>query len=299
MKVRPDATAKVLDFGLAKVLDPSAGGELELAGSPTITSPAHLTRGMILGTAAYMAPEQAKGKHVDTRADIWAFGCVLYEMLTGCKPFDGEDITDTIVAVVTRQPDWSALPTAVPQPVLTLLRRCLEKHPQKRLPHIGVARLEIDEALSLPSLVPESPAPARLFGRSWRAGLPALAAAGAVMLIVGGLGGWWWARSGTPPAVGPVYRSTLIIPHRLSARAPSFRYALSPDGRRLAYVGSDSGLATPRVLIRSLEGLTAQPLTGTERATSPFWSPDGRSVAFFAVVYRLCTLRRVVCSSMS
>ena len=150
IKVRHDGTVKVLDFGLAKALDPGGGLAASvssaLAGSHTITSPAMTLHGVILGTAAYMSPEQAKGKPVDTRADIWAFGCVLYEMLTGRRAFKGDDVTDTLTSVMRDTPDWSALPAPTPEPIRTLLRRCLAKDPRERVPHIAVARLDIDDA---------------------------------------------------------------------------------------------------------------------------------------------------------
>ena len=161
IKVRPDGTVKVLDFGLAKALEQGSGigdqgsgtgtsdhADRRLANSPTITSPAAMTvGGMILGTAAYMSPEQAKGRRVDKRADIWAFGCVLYEMLTGRKAFSGEDVTDTIVAVMSREPDWTALGADTPSSIRRLLRRCLTKNVKQRLSDIAVARLEIDDAV--------------------------------------------------------------------------------------------------------------------------------------------------------
>ena len=147
IKVRPDGAVKVLDFGLAKALEGSSGaasgwdGAGQLVNSPTITSPAMTQRGMILGTAAYMSPEQAKGKPVDRRADIWAFGAVLYEMLTGHRAFPGEDVTDTLAFVITQEPDWTALPGSTPPSVRTLLRRCLEKDRKRRLADAGDARL--------------------------------------------------------------------------------------------------------------------------------------------------------------
>ena len=143
IKLRGDGQIKVLDFGLAKALAPAdAGLAPPMDNSPTITSPFQMSQlGIILGTAAYMSPEQAKGKPVDKRADIWAFGCVLYEMLTGTRPFAGEDVTDTLAAIVRADPDWSALPAGTPPHVRTLLRRCLEKDRRERLPDIGAARL--------------------------------------------------------------------------------------------------------------------------------------------------------------
>src|SRR5467141_3521472 len=151
IKVRGDGAVKVLDFGLAKAMDPqsSSAAAAALANSPTITSPAAMTAaGIILGTAAYMSPEQARGKVVDKRTDIWAFGCVLYEMLTGVRPFGGDDVTDTIAAVVRADPDWSKLRADTPAAIRRLLRRCLEKDRIRRLPDAADARLEIDEALS-------------------------------------------------------------------------------------------------------------------------------------------------------
>src|SRR5215467_6722612 len=147
IKLRDDGTVKVLDFGLAKALEPASANSPALTASPTITTPAQMTGvGMILGTAAYMSPEQAKGRPADKRSDIWAFGCVLYEMLTGKRAFDGDDVSDTLAAVLRGEPDWSALPRDTPTPLRTLLRRSLQKDRTRRLPDIGVARLEIDEA---------------------------------------------------------------------------------------------------------------------------------------------------------
>jgi serine/threonine protein kinase len=150
VKVRPDGAVKVLDFGLAKALDPQAlsPAAAALANSPTLTSPAAMTvAGTILGTAAYMSPEQARGKPADKRSDIWAFGCVLYELLTGARAFGGEEVSDTLAFVLTKEPDWAALPPNTPTPIRRLLSRCLEKDRRRRLADIADARLEIDEAL--------------------------------------------------------------------------------------------------------------------------------------------------------
>ncbi len=149
IKVRPDGSVKVLDFGLAKATEAVTSAPLSLSMSPTVTSPAAITGGgVILGTAAYMSPEQARGKLVDKRSDVWAFGCVLYEMLTGRRAFDGEDVTDTLSRVLQREPDFTALPPETPQAVRKLLGSCLQKDRQKRLPQIAVAAFQIDEALS-------------------------------------------------------------------------------------------------------------------------------------------------------
>src|SRR5471032_1226574 len=162
IKVRADGTVKVLDFGLAKAMEPAAGSSSNMSLSPTLSM--HATQaGIVLGTAAYMAPEQARGKSVDKRADIWAFGVVLYEMLTGRRAFPGDDITDTIVSVVSKEPDWSALPAATTVGLRRLLARCLKKEPKVRLQAIGEARVQIDELLSgtpeeMPTAVVAQPA---------------------------------------------------------------------------------------------------------------------------------------------
>jgi Tol biopolymer transport system component len=281
IKARDDGTVKVLDFGLAKALDQQSatGNQESIANSPTITSPAMTMRGVILGTAAYMAPEQAKGKPVDKRADIWAFGCVLYEMLTGRRAFDGEDVTDTIAAVVSKEPDWSRLPAGTTPPAIQrLLRRCLVKDRRNRLPDIGVARLEIEEAMV---------STGELVGGASVSRSRGISIAAAIMLAVvamgaAALGTWYWTARRDAPASGSSYRSTLIVNENLNARAPGSRMALSPDGRRLAYVGAASADTRIRLWIRTLSGAGANSLDGSDGANSPFWSPDSRFVAFFA-----------------
>jgi serine/threonine protein kinase len=179
VKVRPDGTVKVLDFGLAKALEGPAGHDLHPTGSasPTITSPAMTRMGVILGTAAYMSPEQAKGQTADRRSDLWAFGCVLYEMLTGRRAFPGEDLTDTLAAVIMREPDWAALPADTPPPVRRLLRRCLRRDRRARLADASTARIEIDEARSQPDaeLRPSSQAVGRRERRLWGSAVGLLA----------------------------------------------------------------------------------------------------------------------------
>src|SRR5688572_3379968 len=176
VKIRDEGTVKVLDFGLAKALSPAAASGSGLTMSPTLSLQA-TNAGVILGTAAYMAPEQARGRAVDTRADIWAFGVVLFEMLAGQRPFDGESISDTLASILKSEPQWSALPSDVPPSVVRVLRRCLQKDPQKRLQHIGDARLELDE----PESAPRAQAGHRIRGERllWGAALMvAVAAAG-------------------------------------------------------------------------------------------------------------------------
>src|SRR6185436_2883809 len=170
------------DFGLAKATEP-AGGAANVSQSPTITTPAMTAAGVILGTAAYMSPEQAKGRVADKRSDVWAFGCVLYEMLTGKRAFDGEDVSETMAAVIRADPDWSRLPASTPPHVRTLLRRCLQKDPRKRLPDIGAARLELDDDQVEAAA---SPAPAVVARPWWRRALPAVTSA----LIAGVVAGF-------------------------------------------------------------------------------------------------------------
>jgi eukaryotic-like serine/threonine-protein kinase len=281
VKLRPDGRVKVLDFGLAKALAPSEFGSdpsrPPLDQSPTITSPFQLSQmGIILGTAAYMAPEQAKGKTVDKRADIWAFGCVLFEMLTGKRPFIGEDVTDTLAAIVRGDPEWSALPAGTSTPVRKLLRRCLEKDRRERLPDIGAARLELKDALAADSVAapavaaPIAPARRRTSILPWLLAAASLAAAAILAYVLF-----------TQPA--PETRSfrALIMPPSPLTGAPALRLHLSPDGRRLAFVAPDDSGRTV-LWIRPLDGLSAQPLAGTVNASSPFWSPDSRWVAFIA-----------------
>jgi eukaryotic-like serine/threonine-protein kinase len=277
IKVRDDGTVKVLDFGLAKALDQDlkTSGPQDLVNSPTITSPAMTMRGVILGTAAYMAPEQAKGKVVDKRADIWAFGCVLFEMLTGKRAFRGDDTTDIITSVMRDTPDWHALPPATPSSIRTLLRRCVEKDPRKRAPHIGIARLEIDEAMTSTGELAGTPAARR--SRTFEAI--------AIAVIVVALAvGWASSRYFAPPATpsGAMYLSTLILAENLNARPPSQRLALSPDGRRLVYAATDGPEGRVKLFVRSLDRPTSQVLAGSENAIGPFWSADGRFVAFYA-----------------
>ncbi len=276
IKVRADGTVKVLDFGLAKVMDPAAGSIPEAMNSPTITSPAMTQAGMILGTAAYMAPEQAKGKAADRRADLWAFGAVLFEMLTGTRAFRGEDVTDTIVSVISKEPDWTRLPAATPAALRRLLTRCLKKDVKTRLQAIGDARVQIDELLSG---APEdasgvSMAPPTASWRGGRLWMAAFAVASLVAVAVA-VPALRHLRE-TPPSAPPETRTEIGTP---TTDEPT-SFALSPDGRQIVFVASGDGAS--RLWLRSLGTTTAQPLAGTEGATLPFWSPDGRSVGFFA-----------------
>lgn len=244
--------------------------------SPTITSPAMTQAGMILGTAAYMAPEQARGKTVDRRADIWAFGAVLFEMLSGTRAFRGEDVTDTIVSVISKEPDWTRVPAATPARLRQLLTRCLKKDARTRLQAIGDARVQIDELVSgaVDDSGGSSPAVPTTTASS-RGRLPWIAAAAVLAVLVAAMATptLRYLRQ-APPLVPPEMRVDITTP---ATDAP-LQFALSPDGRSLVFVASGDGPS--RLWLRSLDQTEARPLAGTEGATQPFWSPDGRSIGF-------------------
>jgi serine/threonine protein kinase/Tol biopolymer transport system component len=274
IKVRPDGTVKVLDFGLAKALEPSGAAAQGLSMSPTITSPAMTQMGVILGTAAYMSPEQARGRPVDKRADLWAFGCVLYEMLTGAAPFRGEDVTETLAAVVKSDVDWKRLPGATPPAVATLLGRCLRKDPRQRLGDAGAARLEIEDALSAPP-AREVPTIGTPRFRTWWAGI----AVGSLIAVAGLATALWFGRSA--PQSTPAASARLVIPLPADMElVDGASVAISPDGTRLAYVASQGGVS--QVYMRSLNAFESRVLAGTKRAAGVFFSPDGQSIGFFA-----------------
>jgi len=271
VKVRTDGTVKVLDFGLAKAFDLNSAGTVDAGASPTITSPGLMTgAGVILGTAPYMSPEQARGQPIDKRTDIWAFGCVLFEMTTGRMAFAGGTISDTIAAVLERAPDWTALPPATPPPVRQVLARCLEKDPKQRWRDIGDVRLELDDAAAWrPQTSGTSPKTSRTGERAAWAVLVALTAAAAFMVTP-------LFRTTPPP---PEVRFTLLFPRGVPSTFAQL--AISPDGQQL--VVAPGFLQQPSALwLRPLASTSGQMLAGTEGASFPFWSPDGRSIGFFA-----------------
>ena len=284
IKVRADGTVKVLDFGLAKASGPgdvTAGTrgirQPDLTQSPTITSPAMLTGvGMILGTAAYMAPEQAKGKPADKRCDMWAFGCVLYEMLTGTRAFQGDDVSDTLAAVLRGDVDWSLLPDSTPAGIGTLLRRSLRKDRTHRLGDAGTARIEIEEALAVPSVPPAARAPfwrkAVPLGVAIPVGLAAVLAA-AVIAVVS------VPRPPSREETPGVARLSLAVP-RDTELTEGASVAVSPDGTQVAYVGRRG--SSRQLYLRRLSDLESRPLAGTDSAGAPFFSRDGQWVAFTA-----------------
>jgi eukaryotic-like serine/threonine-protein kinase len=289
IKVREDGTVKVLDFGLAKLTE--AGGAVRTGSdhpsqSPTLTSPAMTAIGMILGTAAYMSPEQARGRAVDKRTDVWAFGAVLYEMLTAKRAFDGEDVTEMMASVVKSTPDWSALPAETPPQVVTLIQRCLEKDRQARIADMAVAKFLLAGHVSsgVPSNVVVAP-PAGAGARSWRQALPWVIGAAVLSLLVGASIGWLMPRRATEvPLVTRlqmnVFPADQLVGSIASVRPARTAIALSPDGRTVAFVAT-SGNVT-QLYIRGLDRAEASPVHGTEGASEPFFSPDGAWIGFRA-----------------
>jgi serine/threonine-protein kinase len=272
IKVRSDGTVKVLDFGLAKATDP-AGSSPNLTTSPTLSLATQA--GVLLGTAAYMPPEQAKGKTVDKRADLWSFGCVLFEMLTGRRPFEGETISDVLARIIEREPDWTALPAKTPRTVRTLLRRCLEKDLRRRMDSAAVARLEIEEA-SISSATSELPPNEVRRYAQWPSRV--LVPVAVLAAAVGAVAMWTITRPAqAPPA--PVNRYAIRLPpaQPIAFSINDRDVALSADGTRLAYAAGDNA----QLMVRALDQLDAVPLQGIANARAPFLSPDGRWIGFF------------------
>jgi Tol biopolymer transport system component len=259
--VRPDGHVKVLDFGLAKILEQVVPAQ-ELADSPTMTGTGTVIGQALLGTAAYMSPEQARGQEASRSSDIWAFGCVLFEMIAGRPVFGGETATDILGSVVMREPDWAMLPRDTPLNIKRLLTRCLQKDRKRRLHHIADARLDLDEVV-----VADTP--------RRRALVPWVVAAGAIAVAVAG-GVALYMRGGTPAALEQRVEISTPPARRFSLQS----FAISPDGTKLAFVVA--GESQPQLWWRSLDSVTARPLEGTQGARQPFWSPDSQSIGFFA-----------------
>jgi eukaryotic-like serine/threonine-protein kinase len=272
VKVRPDGTVKVLDFGLARAFDASSSisSSVEtLANSPTITSPAMTAAGVILGTAAYMSPEQARGQVVDRRADVWAFGCVLFEMLTGRRVFDGSSVVDAIGAALHKDPEWHLLPKTTPPAVRATLERCLQKDPRQRARDLGDVRLALDGGFSPPAIA--APVSATSRPRLWPLAMAVLATA----LIVGPAA-WMARRPPTTPARAPV---RFQIPAPAGTEFGNF-FSLSPDGRTLVFQALEVGRGQ-RYWLHSFDTNTSRLLTRVNpNNSSQFWSPDGRYFAF-------------------
>jgi serine/threonine-protein kinase len=284
VKLTPDSQVKLLDFGLAKALEGETT-EPELQDSPTLSAAATRT-GVLLGTAAYMSPEQARGKRVDRRADIWAFGCMLYEMLAGRAAFTGETTSDILASVIRAEPDWSSLPGSVPPRIHELLRRCLQKDAKQRLRDIGDARIIIEEVLS--GSVASDTVPAggltrglqhRGMGWAWLVAGLLLGAVGAVVIA---------SYLRPSPGEGPVSRFAFGFPAPDNQPVASEGFplrdfpavAISRDGTKIAYVGARGH--TTQIFLRRVDHLEPQPLPDSANATSPFFSPDGQWVGFFA-----------------
>ena len=264
IKVRPDGTVKVLDFGLAKVMEPAAVSSSSLSLSPTITTPAMTQAGIILGTAAYMSPEQAKGRPVDRRADVWAFGAVLYEMLSGTRAFAGNDVSEVLASVLAREPDWTLLPRGVSPVLGTSIRRCLHKDPKQRIGDMQSVRLVLEGAF-------ETAAPAQ--NRQERHPLM-WALVALVSFAVAAFGIW-----NRPTAVGKT-AVRLTIPLPPGQELTSFP-AITRDGQLVAYV-TRQGTDEARLYLRDLSSFEPRAVSGSSGALQPFFSPDGKWVAFFA-----------------
>jgi hypothetical protein len=278
VKVTNDDVVKVLDFGLAKALegDPSS---IDISTSPTISRMATM-QGVLLGTAAYMSPEQAKAKTIDRRADIWAFGCVLYEMLTGKQAFTGETVTDTLASIIKEEPDWKLLPATTSMRVRVLLQRCLQKDPKQRLRDIGDARISLDEVLSG---TPDAALAGSLQVTAvpiWRRALP-WALFGGMAIAFAALALVHFGQGS--PSPGQLLRYEIFPPEKASfgtrVGSNATDFVLSPDGRHLAFSAAMQGGPT-QLWVRDLDSLMSRPLPGTDGASSPFWSPDSRALAF-------------------
>jgi serine/threonine protein kinase len=275
VKLRPDGTVKVLDFGLAKTLEPEGTIRGDATASPTITSPAMTAIGLILGTAAYMSPEQAKGRQADKRSDVWAFGAVLYEMLSGQRAFQGDDASDTLAAVLRQDVDLTALPASTPAPVRRLIARCLDRDVKRRLRDIGEARIVLDDPATLTSANARDADALRLPRPLWRRAIPGLLSAIAAGALAGTAA--WYFKPSTPLEVT---RFHYLLPEGQSLTGLASRMVdISPDGARLVYV------ADGRLYLRVMSEQDATAIQGTEAyqaVTSPVFSPDGRSIAFHA-----------------
>ncbi len=308
IKVKSDGTVKVLDFGLAKSASSAAeaapyaqgsagqdsvgrdfpgspkpfgegGSRAELSQSPTITTPAMTQVGMLLGTAAYMSPEQAKGRPADKRSDVWAFACVLYEMLTGERAFADDDVSETLASVLKSDPDWTRIPLDVPPAIRTLIQRCLVKDRRQRVSDISAAKFILSELshISTPPTSATTSAAVVMPRTRWQGLLPVVAAAGVTAIIVGA-GGWALRPVSRPLTVA---QFSFALPDGQVLSATRQAVAISPDGTRIAYA------ANSRIYLRSIGELEPHAIPGTESTTvvgllNPMFAPDGQSVAFFS-----------------
>jgi Tol biopolymer transport system component/tRNA A-37 threonylcarbamoyl transferase component Bud32 len=281
VKATPDAKVKVLDFGLAKAYagDSATGSGSHLSQSPTL---AHTgtEAGLILGTAAYMSPEQARGKTVDKRTDIWAFGVVLYEMLTGRRLFEGDTVSDVLAGVLKTEIALDSLPDATPPAIRQTLRRCLERNPKNRLHDIADARLVIDDQLA--GRLAEAATPAAAHGRPSSVGRPTVLLAGAILLVVLGAAAGWLARRPAPPAQEPLSRLSMRLPAENPYRVrsvPGCSIAISRDGSLVAYIAAFEN--RDQLVVRALDELQPRAVVTSETVRQPFFSPDGKWIGYF------------------
>ncbi len=268
IKITPEGKVKVLDFGIARTVSSEP-----IAQRSTVTEP-----GRIIGTPTYMSPEQVRGQEVDRRSDIWSFGCVLYEMLTGRIPFEGETDSDTLAGILEREPDWQALPKNTPTNIQILLRRCLEKDRGRRLQHIGDAAIEISETLNLPAVAP--PMVTLSEGISRPAGLRRPMVCGAACLLFGAIAAVAVTYILMKPTAGPSFHIPESLPPNQMLNQDRSEIALSPDGRRLVYVGGVS--ETTRLFLREVGKNEGKELQETKGARLPFFHPKSQRIGFFA-----------------
>jgi serine/threonine-protein kinase len=270
VKITPDGRVKVLDFGLAKT-----AGTRDKNPDITVTQPGH-----IVGTPAYMSPEQARGNPTDHRTDIWSFGCIMYEMLTGGRPFEGQTVTDTVARILEREPDWQALPDNTPANIRVMLRRCLEKNIKERLQHIGDAIVEIRETINLPAIEPPPIAPIATSHTTKRQRLLTISLF-CLLLISVVVCILLWNRDTDTSSPGHQVRSYVINPETGLAIGALWHHALvfSPDGRQLAYV-EQADDRRRKIYVRRMNELSARPLAGTEGAISPFFCPGGEWIGY-------------------
>jgi Tol biopolymer transport system component len=273
VRITPDGKVKVLDFGLAKAIESAttSGPGRDIGMSPTITSLGTVA-GVILGTAAYMSPEQARGKAVDKRADVWGFGCLVFEMLSGARPFEGDTISDTLAAVLAKDPDWSKLPSTVPPRVVELLKRCLEKDVKKRLRDVHDLRLALgDNFLFFGSAEKKEIVQPRS---------TMVMIIGAIAILTTVVAGWALTRSAPAAATARLTRLSLARPENPGNSGPG-SFAIAPDGSAVVFsLAKETGEGY--LWIRDFDDPVGRVVQGTENATYPFWSPDSRHIAFFA-----------------